>query len=287
MKILVNLDCGVKMFKHSVLLTRINKEKLLHVIRPKCLLNTPIVPERVALCHRLCYVDFKAQEEKIQTGGTPGSKRESKCKSGVDPAEVEKAWESFAQEDQVRNAARRVLGSSHKTGSLLSLSDHKDLGVSELVERDAPPRSGGTNRKKRKDSDIWETSSSDDEGVNKPVPRKKKRKKQPTDEPDMFDSDYKGKLSSSKKQPAKLVSSGKVPTRADDDSGLGSLSEPKKSKKEKSWKESSKGTDTSDPLREELRKRREKLEKADRDRQSTRRCCFDTVPNSISLTWRR
>ena len=68
--------------------------------------------------------------------------------------------------------------------------------------------------------------------------RRKKRKKQQPDDGDMFNSDYKGKLSFGKPSPVKPVSSGQsqpgsggVSKQRDDDSGLGSsLSEPKKSK---------------------------------------------------------
>ena len=106
--------------------------------------------------------------------------------------------------------------------------------------RDAPSQevSGPVARKRRIDS-------STDDDKERPVAessrRKKKKKQQPDDAPDMFDSDYKGKLSFSKPSPVKPVSSGrsqpgsaKVSKQRDDDSGLGSSrGEPKKSKKSK------------------------------------------------------
>ena len=112
---------------------------------------------------------------------------------------------------------------------------------------------------------------------------RKKRKTHPVDEPDMFDSDFKGKLSFSKKSASKPVSanrstgvsSSKTSRQPDDDSGLGSsLSEPKKSKDKKSkdkdkksWK--TKSTGGPDPLEEELRLQREQQEKTDRDNRAT------------------
>ena len=105
----------------------------------------------------------------------------------------------------------------------------------------------------------------------------KKRKKPSLDEPDMFNNDYKGKLSFSKKSSAKPVSTGRSPKsagaipgktskRVDDDSGLGSsLSEPKKSKKSRK----SKSTGNPDTLQDELQQRKERQERADRNDRAT------------------
>ena len=54
--------------------------------------------------------DFKAKEDKIQTRGTPGSKRDSSkkdsgWKSLVNPVEVAKTWESFEREDRALDVA--------------------------------------------------------------------------------------------------------------------------------------------------------------------------------------
>ena len=204
--------------------------------------------------------DFKAREDKIQTGGTPGSKRGSgKKEAKLDSAVIAKTWESFEREDTARDAARRVLQMNPTpSGKALSLSDHEDLSIKVLTERDAPSRgetSGHANRKRKDD-----TSTDEDEEHPAESSRHKKRKKHSLEEPDMFDSDFKGQLSFSKKSSAKLVSTGQLPKSADagsgktskpldDDSGLGSsLSEPKKSNK--SWK--SKSTGGPDTLQDEL-----------------------------------
>ena len=115
------------------------------------------------------------------------------------------------------------------------------------MARDAPNREGTSSWVVRKRK---EESTTDEERPLAESSHCKKRKKQQPDEPDRFDSDYKGKLSFSKPPPVKPVSSGrsqpdssgrsqpvtgKTSKHRDDDSGLGSsLSEPKsKSKKSK------------------------------------------------------
>ena len=208
--------------------------------------------------------DFKAWEDKIQTGGTPGSKRGSSSKK-VDSAEVAKTWEGFEREDAAHDAAHRVLQMNPMSGvKALSLADHEDLSIEALTERDAPSRgetSGQVSCKRKED-----TSSDEDEECPVESSRHKKRKKPSLDEPDMFDSDFKGKLSFSKKSSAKPVSTGQSPKSAgaipgktskcvDDDSRLGSsLSEPKKSKKSRK----SKSTGDPDTLQGELQQRKER-----------------------------
>ena len=86
--------------------------------------------------------DFKAREDKIQTGGAPGSKRGSSSKK-VDSAEIAKTWEGFEREDAAHDAARQVLQMNPMSGvKVLSLSDHEDLSIEVLTERDAPSRGG-------------------------------------------------------------------------------------------------------------------------------------------------
>ena len=52
--------------------------------------------------------DFKSREDKIQTGGTPGSKRGSgKKEAKLDPVEIAKTWESFEREDDARKPPAR------------------------------------------------------------------------------------------------------------------------------------------------------------------------------------
>ena len=203
--------------------------------------------------------DFKSREDKIQTGGTPSSKRGSgKKEAKLDPVEIAKTWESFEWEDDAHNAARRVLQMNPMpSDKALSLSDHEDHSIEVLTERDAPSwdeTSGHVSRKHKED-----TSMDEDEGHPARSSCRKKRKKHSVDKPDMFDSDFKGSLSFSKKSSAKPVSSGrsagtsssKTSKRLDDDSGLGSsFSEPKKSKDKKSRK--MKSTGDADPLQEEL-----------------------------------
>ena len=156
--------------------------------------------------------DFKTKEEKIQTGGTPGSRRSSSGKK-LDSAAITKTWDVFEREDGAHDTARRVLEMNPKPGgSALSVADHEDLSVEVLMARDAPGReeaSGRTDRKRK------EESSSDEERPVAESSHHKKRKKQRPDEPDRFDSDYKGKLSFSKPSPIKPVSSG----RSQPDSG--------------------------------------------------------------------
>ena len=221
--------------------------------------------------------DFKSKENKIQTGGTPGSKRSSgKKEAKLDSAEIAKTWKDFERDD-AHEAARRVLHMNPSpSGKALSISDHEDHSIEILTERDAPNRdetSGHANRKRKE-----ETSSDEDETRPAGSSRRKKRKKHSVDEPDMFDSDFKGKLSFSKKSTAKPVSadrstganSSKASKRPDDDSGLGSsFSEPKKSKDKDKKSRKTKSTGGSDPLEEELWVRREQQEKTDRDNRAT------------------
>ena len=232
---------------------------------------------------KLAHRDFKAKEEKIQTGGTPGSKRSSSGKK-LDSAAINKTWVGFEREDEVHDTARQVLEMNPTPGSApLSVSDHEDLSVEVLLERDAPGREEASGRAihKRK-----EDSSSDEDRPAAESSHGMKRKKQQPDEPDRFDSDYKGKLSFSKPSPVKPVSSGrsqpdsgKTSKHQDDDSGLGSsLSEPKKSKKLKK----SKGSGDLD-LEDQLRKRKEWQEKADRDQRTTQALLVEHRPLQYAL----
>ena len=105
--------------------------------------------------------DFKAREDKIQTRGTPGSKRGSgKKEAKLDSAIIAKTWESFKREDDARDTARMVLHMNPTpSGRALSLSDHEDLSVEVLTERDAPSRdetSGHANRKRKEDTSMDE-----------------------------------------------------------------------------------------------------------------------------------
>ena len=188
---------------------------------------------------KLARWDFKAKEEKIQTGGTPGRKRSSSGRK-LDSAAINKTWDSFEREDEAHDTARRVLQMNPQTGSAaLSITDHEDLSVEILLERDAPNRGETSGHAVRKHK---EESTTDENRPSVESSRRKKRKKHKPDEPDRFDSDYKGKLSFSKPSLVKPVSSGrsqpdtkKTLKHRDDDSGLGSsLSEPKKSKSKKS-----------------------------------------------------
>ena len=106
--------------------------------------------------------DFKSKENKIQTGGTPGSRRGSgKKEAKLDSAEIAKTWKVFKQDD-ARDAARRVLQMNPTPGGkALSLSNHEDHSIEILTERDAPSRdetSGHAGRKRK-----GETSSDEDE----------------------------------------------------------------------------------------------------------------------------
>ena len=230
--------------------------------------------------------NFKAKEEKIQTGGTPGSKRSGSDKK-LDSAAIDETWVGFEREDEVRDTARRVLKMNPPSGSApLSVSDHEDLSVEILMARDAPSQeevSSQVARKRRGD-----LSTDDDTG--RPAAESsccKKRKKQQPDDGDMFDSDYKGKLSFGKPSPVKPVSSGwsqpglgKVSKQRDDDSRLGSSrSEPKKSKKSKK----SKGSGDPDPLEAELQRRKEWQEKADRDQRATQALLVEQRPLQYGL----
>ena len=179
--------------------------------------------------------DFKSKEQKIQTGGTPGSKRSSSGKK-LDSAAIDKTWDGFAQED-AHAAARRVLDMTAPSGgAILSTSDH-ELSVEVLSVRDAPY--------KRK----AESSTDDDEEhpVAESSRRKKKKKKARLGSPDMFDSDYKGKssFSLSKSLPSSKPATPGKPDEGlkhrDNDSGLGSsLGASSKSKKAKKQKGSEK-----------------------------------------------
>ena len=67
--------------------------------------------------------DFKTKEQKIQTGGTPSSKRSSTGKR-LDSTTIDKTWVGFEREDEARNTARRVLEMNPQTsGAILSTSD--------------------------------------------------------------------------------------------------------------------------------------------------------------------
>ena len=235
--------------------------------------------------------DFKSKENKIQTGGTPGSKRSSgKKEAKLDSAEIAKTWKDFEWDD-AHEAAHRVLHMNPSPGGkALSLSDHEDHSIEILTERDAPnwdETSGHVNRKRKE-----ETSSDEDETCLAGSSHHKKRKTHPVDEPDMFDSDFKGKLSFSKKSTAKPVSadwstganSSKASKRPDDDSGLGSsFSEPKKSKDKDKKSRKMKSTGGPDPLEEELWLRREQQEKTDRDNRATLSLLVKYRPLQYSL----
>ena len=106
--------------------------------------------------------DFKTKERKMQTGGTPGSKRSSSGKK-LDSAAIDRTWSGFEWEDDAHSAARRVLEMNPQSGgAILSTSDH-ELSVEMLSARDAP------NKRKR-------DSSSEDDGEH-PVAESSRRKK--------------------------------------------------------------------------------------------------------------
>ena len=232
---------------------------------------------------KLARRDFKTKEEKIQTGGTPGSRRSSSGKK-LDSAAITKTWGIFEREDGAHDTARRVLEMNPKPGrSALSVANHEDLSVEVLMARDAPGReeaSGQTDCKRK------EESSSDEERPAAESSRRKKRKKQWPDELDRFDSDYKGKLSFSKPSPIKPVSSGrsqpdsgKTSKHRDDDSGLGSsLSKPKKSKKSKK----SRGSGEPD-FEDELQVWKRQQEKADCDQCATQALLVEHRPLQYAL----
>ena len=147
--------------------------------------------------------------------------------------------------------------------------------------------SGHVNRKCKE-----ETSLDEDETCPAGSSHRKKRKTHLVDEPDMFDSDFKGKLSFSKKSTAKPVSAdrstganfSKASKRPDDDSGLGSsFSEPKKSKDKDKKSRKTKSTGGPDPLEEELWLRREQQEKTDRDNRATLSLLVKYRPLQYSL----
>ena len=100
--------------------------------------------------------DFRSKESKIQTGGTPSSKRSSgKKEAKLDSEEIAKTWKVFERDD-ARDAARRVLHMNPTTGDrALSLSDHEDNSIVVLTERDAPGESGTSGHPNRRE----ETSS--------------------------------------------------------------------------------------------------------------------------------
>ena len=108
---------------------------------------------------KLARQDFKAREEKIQTGGTPGSKRSSSGRK-LDSAAIDKTWAGFEQEDATHEPARRVLQMNPQTGiTPLSLADHEDMSMEILMERDAPNREGtssGAVHKRKEESTTYE-----------------------------------------------------------------------------------------------------------------------------------
>ena len=221
-------------------------------------------------------LDFKTKEQKIQTGGTPGSKRSGSGKK-LDATAIDKTWVGFEKEDEAHNTARRVLQMNPVSGgAILSTSDH-ELSVEILSARDAP-------HKRRAES------SSDDDGERPAAEssHRKKRKKARRDEPDMFDSDYKGRTSLNKPPPAKPVSSsqpdssskpGKASKQPDDDSGLGSsVGASHKSKKAKK-----KDSGKPDPLDDELQKCKERQEKAIRDQLACQALLVEFRPQQYAL----
>ena len=236
--------------------------------------------------------DFKTKEQKIQTGGTPGSRRSSSGKK-LDSAAIDKTWVGFEREDEAHNIARQVLEMNPQPrtgGAILSTSDH-ELSVEVLSMRDAPHKRKGD-------------SSSENDGERPAAEsshRKKRKKKAQPEGPDMFDSDYKGKLSFGRSNPAKTVSSSKPDSSSkpgsssqpdssskpdksskqpDDDSGLGSsLGTSQKSKKAKKQKSSGKP----DPLDDELQKRKERQEKAIRDQQANQALFVEFRPQQYAL----
>ena len=231
-------------------------------------------PSGVAPLMKQARKDFKTKEQKIQTGGTPGSKRSGSGKK-LDSAAINKTWDGFERED-AQNTARRVLNMTSQPGSsVLSTSDH-ELSVEFLSARDAP-------RKRKADS------SSDDEGrpaAESSRRKKKKKKKTQVDSPDMFDSDYQEESSFSRPKPSsstkpavssKPEKSSKPP---DDDSGLGSsMGTSSKSKKAKKPK----GSGKPDPLDDELQKRKERLEKATRDQRACQALLVENRPLQYAL----
>ena len=222
--------------------------------------------------------DFKTKERKIQTGGTPGSKRSSSGKK-LDFTAIDRTWSGFEQEDDAHNAARRVLEMNPQSGGAIpSTSDH-ELSVEILSARDAP-------RKRKGDS------SSEDDGEHPAAESSRRKKRKKTTQPEgpyMFDSDYKGTLSFSRPSTAKPVPSSKPdssdkPDKAskhlDDNSGLGSsLGSSQKSKKAKKQK----GSGKPDPLDDELQKRKECQEKAIRDQRATQALFVEFRPQQYAL----
>ena len=223
--------------------------------------------------------DFKTKEQKIQTGGTPGSRRSNSGRK-LDSAAIDKTWVGFKQED-AQSAARRVLEMNPQSGgTILSTSDH-ELSVEVLSMRDAPHKRKG--------------DSSTDEDEERPAAessRRKKRKKTQPESPDMFNIDYKGKSSSSRSKPvssSKPDSSSKPGSSSkpdkgskqrDDDSGLGSsVGASHKSKKAKKQK----GSGKPDTLDDELQKRKECQEKAIRDQRATQALLVDFRPQQYEL----
>ena len=217
--------------------------------------------------------DFKTKEQKIQTGGTPGSKRSSSGKK-LDSAAINKTWDGFERED-AHSAARRVLEMNPQSGgTILSTSDH-ELSVEFLSARDAPP-------KRKADSS---TDDDEEHPVAESSRRKKKKKTQP-DSLDMFDSDYKGQSSFSRSKPLPTTKPdasgkpGKGSKHRDDDSGLGSsLGASHKSKKAKKQK----GSGKPDLLDDELRKRKERQEKATRDQRACQALLVENRPLQYAL----
>ena len=121
--------------------------------------------------------DFKSKESKIQTGGTPGSKRGSgKKEAKLDSAEIAKAWDGFEREDVAHDAARRVLHMNPTTGGkALSLSDHEDHSIEILTERDAPSRDEASSRVNRKRKEETSSDKMKHARLDPPVARRGRR----------------------------------------------------------------------------------------------------------------
>ena len=116
--------------------------------------------------------DFKTKEQKIQTGGTPGSKRGSSGKK-LDSAAINKTWVGFEREDEARETARRVLEMNPPSGSApLSVSDHEELSVEILMERDAPGRGRASGQAAQK----CKGDSSTDDDAERPAAESSRRK---------------------------------------------------------------------------------------------------------------
>ena len=159
-------------------------------------------------------------------------------------------------------------------GTILSTSDH-ELSVEVLSARDAP-------HKRKADS----STDDDEEHPTAESSHRKKRKKAQPGSPDMFDSDYKGKSSSSRSKPLPSIKPDasskpdKGSKHRDDDSGLGSsMSASHKSKKAKKQK----GSGKPDSLDDELQKRKERQEKAIRDQRACQALLVENRPQQYAL----